>query len=900
MKSSAPAASLSLVAIRLMYVYILWLIYRVLTTAFPQILYRAATKTFHSTQILRHLFTVHAFLGEFDLALKAFDTYVDIMTRGKARTEKSGSAGMTLDDDATAVELASDAISLCCCYGSEEVAEKAMEIGEKLQDWLTKSTTQSDMVALRDSSHPEGEGDEIPKQTALPPEVQYLALSTIGVSQANFARFATSPTLRSELQRKAIGNLQAFDGLSVNPTTGSLYALGLALAETRDIAAAQVIIKRALHQAEGIEDFQSRKGADNSSAAGTSEQELQKFDRRRKALPIWHLMALLLSAQEDYSMATQCLSAALEQFNSSASLLTAHNMSRHERNQSTLSAAPRRSNRMSRSVAESPFDRMGSFEKHTVIEMRMTQMSLTELTEGPDAAINAGGELFSLFTRLFGVQDLANIRPATRAAAIPPKISSGTVRNIFGRPKQSGSVSAQRPSALPTTTASAMTSRPGTAVTAAPTIQVTAENGAVTEPKPSTDGRASRRSILKRKTSGSLKARPSTGSKPRTPQHSGRSSARTSARTSMEGATALPERTQPSPIPENPQAGSELTNAHSRGHNLGYMAHNIPAEQHPPPQGQHEQPLTQDSRLPVPPPAATNDHNVHTPTHGLSDSPHPHFHKLAEYKATTTLLIKIWLFTARLYTAGSNHNDALLAIEEANKLAAAIESAIASEHGPSIKRFQEVGWGGGKSVENLWADVCNERGRLLVAQGRPHEAMPCFERALGHVPDHAEATVALANVLLDVYAMVIPEQRPDADAIVVPEAKPRGETSASTSEGAGAANAAEMNGTTTPSSPTSPTTFLGASSAPARPSHTTDTRVLNRTAARDRAYGLLSSLTKLPHGWDDSEAWYALARAYEESGQVEKAKEALWTVVGLEDTRPRRCWREIGRGGFVL
>lgn len=75
---------------------------------------------------------------------------------------------------------------------------------------------------------------------------------------------------------------------------------------------------------------------------------------------------------------------------------------------------------------------------------------------------------------------------------------------------------------------------------------------------------------------------------------------------------------------------------------------------------------------------------------------------------------------------------------------------------------------------------------------------------------------------------------------------------------------------------------------------------LNRLAARDRAYGLLSTLTKLGTGWDNTEAWYTLARAYEESGEVEKQKQVLWWVVELEDARPLRHWTNVGVGGFVL
>lgn len=75
---------------------------------------------------------------------------------------------------------------------------------------------------------------------------------------------------------------------------------------------------------------------------------------------------------------------------------------------------------------------------------------------------------------------------------------------------------------------------------------------------------------------------------------------------------------------------------------------------------------------------------------------------------------------------------------------------------------------------------------------------------------------------------------------------------------------------------------------------------LSRLAARDRAFGLLSTLTKLGAGWDYSEAWYALARGYEESGQIEKAKEVLWWCVELEDTHPVRNWSKVALGRFVL
>ena len=80
--------------------------------------------------------------------------------------------------------------------------------------------------------------------------------------------------------------------------------------------------------------------------------------------------------------------------------------------------------------------------------------------------------------------------------------------------------------------------------------------------------------------------------------------------------------------------------------------------------------------------------------------------------------------------------------------------------------------------------------------------------------------------------------------------------------------------------------------------------LLDRLAARDRAYGLLSTLTKLGTGWNNSEAWFALARSYELGRQLEKSRECLWWCVELEEARAVRDWSEVvggmSRGGYVL
>ena len=161
-----------------------------------------------------------------------------------------------------------------------------------------------------------------------------------------------------------------------------------------------------------------------------------------------------------------------------------------------------------------------------------------------------------------------------------------------------------------------------------------------------------------------------------------------------------------------------------------------------------------------------------------------------------------------------------------------------------------------------------------------HHAREDFERALLHFPDHAEAIVGLSNILLDIYSEAHPfEPATTQTDIAIPSSPPSMPT-------------------VTQDLTASKTGYL-TSHIPSAENQISPPE-LNRLAARDRAFGLLSTLTKLGTGWDCSEAWYTLARAYEESGQIEKTKEVLWWCVELEDTHPLRSWKNVNLGVFVL
>jgi len=187
--------------------------------------------------------------------------------------------------------------------------------------------------------------------------------------------------------------------------------------------------------------------------------------------------------------------------------------------------------------------------------------------------------------------------------------------------------------------------------------------------------------------------------------------------------------------------------------------------------------------------------------------------------------------------------------------------------------------------------------------------MAHFEAALTHFHDHPSAIVGLSNLLLDIYNQdLLPP--PTIAPLVLPGTRMQ-TPSAST--------ATQISSTTLTTPPSISAASLpphgpiglaplsvSAAHPPSTPlssdhpsSESEDKPELHdRIAARDRASFLLSSLTKLGSGWNSSEAWFALARAYELQGQTDKAKDVLWWVVELEDGKSVRDWGVLG--GYVL
>ena len=300
--------------------------------------------------------------------------------------------------------------------------------------------------------------------------------------------------------------------------------------------------------------------------------------------------------------------------------------------------------------------------------------------------------------------------------------------------------------------------------------------------------------------------------------------------------------------------------------------------QQPYPTGHEQQPPVQDVRLP-------SGYRFDSPTNAVTK-----FSTIQSKKHALSLLVKIWLIIAGLYRRASLFEDAREACEEALKQTGRME-ALGSTEESSARSFSKRGWSAAKSSEELWADVFAEQGLLAQAQSHPHQAMRLFEDALLRNSEHPTATIGLANLLLDVWdqTLILDSNNADVDrnasrlSLLTDTAKLKSAKAVSTEQ----LKAPEAAKVPDP---------VSVSNSP----HEVDPKYLHRLAARDRAYALLSSLTKLGTSWDNSEAWYALSRAYEAGEQVEKLKEVLWWCIELEDRRPIRHWSNIGSGLYVL
>ncbi|KZF19123.1 hypothetical protein L228DRAFT_234326 [Xylona heveae TC161] len=870
------------------------------------ILYRAATKTFHSTPILRHLFTVHTFLAEYELAFKAFDTYYEIFTKGKARDEKSGVEDPGLDDDDTALRMAAQGVKVLCAYGDRWAAGKAKEVGIMIEKWLQKHQPGSlaETLMQPDGVPSESEAEDQRPLVGRPISQDALAISylAIGISQAQWAKYTYDVASRAEYQTNAVTNLRrALAGeLEEMERLDASYTLGLLLAETRDVSGAVEVVKSALSLSHGV-SASSRLAASMASRDTIEVIRPSDFAFQRRSIPLWHLLALLQSARHDFNGALKTSEAAFEQFGNLKVLFGEHD-----------SNAPFRSEHLNSSVAISSIksqaskgivDDMEDYEREGIIQVKITQLALLEILEGAEVAVNSCDELLGLYRRLYSEPPVEKKEESLE----PPKSSSGTIKSsvgtIFGRPKSSRKSVRYGEASSAVSSADAPPVPAAPSLSDAPTIQVTTDDGRQSEKDRQHHhhhlfhngthhaGKQTKKDEgLRRKSLGSLRKKKDHGTRPAVDDSANQNALSLGVPGDGQGSEqgSFADRrwstyTSPSQVglavsPDVPGSAEDL--------NLSPqplpspIVHNMPPKKEPEPAGHGKQPPMQDLRLPTSLPTHATNYRLRPPT-------------VQEKRRRRSVLVEIWLLIGALYRRANMHEDAQGASDEASKLVRELETEVLQED-TSNRALSVRNWAGRKSVDELWADVYAEQAYLALAQGSHHLAIMYFEKALFLFIDHPSATVGLSNILLDIYTQKVPLK-------------------ALLSSAAGLAPAQAPESVTAP--PPDSIFALRDSILPALeaseednssssndhyPERKISPEDLDRLAARDRAYGLLSSLTKLGSGWDYSEAWFALATAHELSGQIEKAKSVLWWCVELEDSRAVRKWDCVNPRGYVL
>lgn len=837
------------------------------------ILYRAATKTLHSTSILRNLFTVHVAVAEFDLAFKAFDTYLEIVKKGKAREEKTGETTHALDDDEIFLTTAAEAIRALCRYGSRHGAEKARDLGRYIEDWLNKHDPGNSENPQVNGNGPVVDEESLVRLSyTIPTAVFSKAWLAVGISQAQWARFTYESNARPDIQAHAIECLRK--AISVQPKHSNdvetLFTLGVLLAERRELDEAIGVVKSALlPSASSDKDVGPYRG---------------DFARERSLIPLWHLLALLLSARQEFTTAARFCEAAFEQFKDPTNLFG------HAGTEGAY-----RSDHLNERSRRPPgvVDVMEDIEKETFLEVKITQLALIEILEGPEVAVNASDELLSLYARLFGDPNktVSSIPPKTSMEP-PPRSSAGTIRTMTGTMFRRSSKSTRRHSK---TTAISEISE-GNAVTparpqthAGPAIQVTNEAGSPARHRISSIVRD--RSVNRQDKTQRSRNRSSSAGKTITP----------AGATSTDPST--PSSAYFTPDQRGERANSLVGIAMSPEH--PYVDHG-PRSRTFPTDSQGTQQIEHSGR------SNGDMQQEYRPSQPPARNPAPRFPQSQQKRRRLGMLVKLWLLVAGFYRRATMLEDANGALEEARTLVEAVEADVSQDESGDVS-IQDAGWGGGKSVEELWGDVWAERGHLSLAKDEPQVAQADYEAGLTNFADHPLATVGLCNILLDAYAAAFSSTVSNS-----PTSAPNQSSGSPDRPLARAATSDTQNTTrqssiqpqysqhasplglpiTKPSSP--PPTNINNVKEPSSNTTASTTALLDRLAARDRAYGLLSALTKSGRGWNDSEAWFALARACEEGGQVDRAKEALWWCIELEEARGVRAWDCVAAGGYVL
>ncbi|KAA8914432.1 hypothetical protein TRICI_002930 [Trichomonascus ciferrii] len=273
---------------------------------------KAVSLTFHSCSIMRHLVMLLTALGEYDEALAAFDTYMSYQEKYRIRVESGGELeNESGDPNGLVVKVASRVIVIYSHVLRD--GKKAKECADRMQSWLVE------------------------RDHLVDDDMDVVAEAHASLGRA-YALYSEGITSEAEYKLTVDVAMQHFQkSLDLRPRDTTVY-----------LDSALLFVRR----------------GDISSALTNVKNGLM---HNQDHLPSWNMLALLLSAQEEYATAIKVVNNALWKFEQ-----------QHGQPELLLDE-----------------------DKRALIQVKVTQVALIETSEGPIAAMDCLPDVFTLFNALY-------------------------------------------------------------------------------------------------------------------------------------------------------------------------------------------------------------------------------------------------------------------------------------------------------------------------------------------------------------------------------------------------------------------------------------------------------------------------------------------------------------------
>lgn len=324
-----------------------------------EILYQASRKSFHSPRIVRHLFYTLTATGNFQDAVAALETYL-ALTQGAMDRIQKGNTEKDFDGDRIIFQTAVEGIRVLCKFIGN--AQKAMDVAAKMETWV-------DEWRLTD------------------PEILAEVYRGIGMANAAFSRQTLEGELRPSAQQAAA---EAFrKGLSYDPTDfQGWYGLALVEAEMRTVDDAMESARKGL----GALKYNFLDNEDPDDVDGNAR------DYKRFAVPLLHLLALLMTAKEDFDNAEKVCKNAFDIVGEGREAVSD----------------------------------LGVADKVAIFELMMSQLAIVEAVEDSETATSMAEQLLGLYGVLFDGTHL--VQRLQVGGGSTEDIGGGSASNPSSRP----------------------------------------------------------------------------------------------------------------------------------------------------------------------------------------------------------------------------------------------------------------------------------------------------------------------------------------------------------------------------------------------------------------------------------------------------------------------------------